>query len=243
MTAPGCHRPGACPVPGPSGVDLRHVRTVALGPGTGYHTASWARHWPSLFNTSGRGDARFSPLPTPKGPVLTLYGARSQTAALLETVFHDVHGSASRVVTRMDLAGRNLVHFELPERLVLYDLRDGALARLALQRRQLVSTSAAHYPCTREWAEVLHGRRGVGSARPVGIVWHSRVAELAKAGSALLGDLLQGQNEEVFVLFGDRLPTVDRGPYSATQSVSDLSSRKALPLVTAVAEQLGATLA
>lgn len=242
MTAPGCLRPATCPVPSPSQVDLRRLRTVGLGPGSGYWTASWAKYWPSLFNASGLGDARFSPLPGPGRPVPILYGARSQTAALLETVFHDVHESSDRLITPLHLAGRNLVEFELPERLVLYDLRDEALTGLGIERRQLVSTSPAHYACTREWADALRARRGVGAAHPVGLLWCSRVAELAKRGSLLLGDLLPGRAEEVFVLLGDRLATTAPGHYTTVERFEDLSSTPALPLVASVAEQLGATL-
>jgi RES domain len=244
VTAPGCPFPASCPVPGPSEVDLRHLRTVGLGAGRGHYTSSQSRYWPDLFNASGGGDSRFSPLTAGGTVVSTVYGARSQTAALLETVFHDIHGSVgSRIITHLDLAGRNLVDFELPERLVLWDLRDEALERLGLQRSQLVSTTAAHYPCTRQWAEALHARKGRGRAQPVGLLWHSRVAELAKGGSALFADLLPGRPEDVFVLFGDKLKTTDPNRYSVELSYDDLSSTAALPLVAAIAEQVGATLA
>ena len=221
---------------------LRRLRTVGLGPGSGYCTASWAKYWPGLFNASGLGDARFSPLQGPGRPVPVLYAGRSQTAVLLETVFHDVHETRDRLITRLGLAGRNLVEFELPERLVLYDLRDEALTDLGLERRQLVSTSAAHYACTREWAEALRARRGIGGAHPVGLLWCSRVAELAKGDSLLLADLLPGRAEEILVLFGDQLATTDPRHYLASERFEDLSLRLALPLVASVAEQLGATL-
>ena len=244
MTAPGCPGPATCPVPSPSTVHLRQLRTVGLEAGPGYHTSSQARYWPGLFNTSGRGDSRFSPFTISGKVIPTVYGACSQTVALLETVFHDVHASVgSRLITHMDLVGRNLVDFGLSERLVLYDLTDDALGRLDLQRDQLVSTTAAHYPCTREWAEALHARKGPGGSRPVGLLWNSRVAELAKGDSPLLADLLPGRPEEVFMLFGDKLTTIDPGGYSTEQRYDDLASTAALPLITAIAEQLGATLA
>ncbi|HTW06964.1 MAG TPA: RES family NAD+ phosphorylase [Acidimicrobiales bacterium] len=216
---------------------------MALVAGPGYHTSSWAKYWPLLFNASRHGNSRFSPLTTGGTVVPTVYGARSQTAALLEAVFHDVHGSVgSRLITHGDRAGRNLVDFELPDRLVLWDLRDDALVQLGLRRDQLVSTTRAHYPCTREWAEALHARKGPGGTRPVGLLWNSRVAELARGDSLLLADLLPGRPEEVFVLFGDQLPTTDPAYYAAERRYDDLSSTAALPLVAAIAEQLGATL-
>ena len=244
MTAPGCPFPAGCPVPSPSEVDLRHLRTARLEPGQGYYTSSWATYWPALFNASGRGNSRFSPLTADGAVVPTLYGAQSQTAALLETVFHDVHASSGprRLITHGNLTGRNLVDFELLDTLVLWDLRDGALESLGLQRSQLVSTTAAHYPCTRQWAEVLHARKGRGRAQPAGLLWGSRVAELAGGDSVLLADLLPGRPAEVFMLFGDRVATTDPAQYYATQRYDNLLSRDALSFVAVVAELLGATL-
>ena len=83
----------------------------------------------------------------------------------------------------------------------------------------------------------------MGAATTVGLLWRSRVAELAKHGSPLLGDLLPGASEEVFVLFGDLLTTTDAKAYRPLVESSDLSARASLPLVTSIAEQLGATLA
>lgn len=244
MTAPDCPFPATCPVPSPSGARLRHLHTTVLDASSGYHTVSSAGYWPSLFNPSGRGNSRFSPL-SANGTVLpTVYGSRTQTAALLETVFHDVHASAGRrLIYYSDLARRNMVDFELPERLVLWDLRDPALARLGLQRAELISTTAAHYPCTRQWAQVLHERKAPAGARPAGLIWDSRVAELARGDALLLADLLAGQPDEVFILFGDRVSTTGPASYSATQRYDDLSSVAALPLVGVIAEFPGATLA
>jgi hypothetical protein len=45
------------------------------------------------------------------------------------------------------------------------------------------------------------------------------------------------------MLFGDKLTTIDPGDYSTEQRYDALASTAALPLITAIAEQLGATLA
>lgn len=123
------------------------------------------------------------------------------------------------------------------------DLRDDALADLGIKRDGLVSTTAAHYPCTRQWAEMLHRRRGIGAARPVGLMWQSRVAELASGDSPLFADLLRAGPAEVFVLFGERLASTDPAAFRPSVIADDLTSPAALPLVAAIAEQLGATLA
>lgn len=243
MTAEDCPDPSACPVPGPSSVDLRHLRTVALETGERFFTAFSARHWPGLFNSSGIGQTRFAPLVNSTGAVVpTLYGARTRTAALLESVFHDVHEKAPRNITFLDLRQRGLVGLSVPERLVLVDLRDAVLDKLGVKRSQLVTSPAAHYRCTTQWAKALYGRR-VGAAQTVGLLWRSRVAELARRHSPLLADLLPGAPEEVFVLFGDLLATTDATAYGPLVESYDLSARSSLPLVANIAEQLGATLA
>lgn len=242
MTAPDCPNPGACPVPRPSSVDLRHLHTVAVGAGDRFFTAFSAAHWPKLFNDSGKGLTRFGPLAVTGSVVPTLYGARSRTAALLETAFHNVHEKAPRLITTLDLRRRGVARLTAPERLVLVDLRDAAIEQLGLKRDQLVTSTAAHYRCTAEWALALHGRR-VGPAKCVGLLWRSRVAELASQDSPLLADLLPGASEEVFVIFGDLLTTTDPKAFTPEVECDDLSAVASLPLLASIAEQLGATLA
>jgi len=148
----------------------------------------------------------------------------------------------------MALRERGLVRLTMPERIVLFDLRDEALATMGLLRHQLATTTPAHYACTQEWASALLDR-GIGRARPAGIVWHSRVAEIARLESPLFGDLLRGPTAEVFVLFGEgpaadvlgRVST-DSARYSAAVVASHLMAATALPLVAAIARELDATL-
>jgi len=97
-----------------------------------------------------------------------------------------------------------------------------------------VSTTPAHYPCTRQWALALHGRR-IGSARPVGLICSSRVAELARRYTPLLNDLLRGDRDEVFAFFADAIGSNARehfrvlieelGPDSADRFCADHETR------------------
>jgi hypothetical protein len=226
------------------------MRTHAIEAGSSFFSAFRTAH-PDLFNASGRGSTRFAPVTDTRGAdVPTLYGSASQTAALLETVFHDVHaGVRPRLITNMALRERGLVRLTTPERIVLFDLRDEALATMGLRRHQLTTTTAAHYACTQRWASALLDR-GIGRARPAGIVWHSRVAELARLESPLFGDLLRGPTAEAFVVFGEG-PVADASGRVSTGAArylpavvaSDLMAATALPLVAAIARELDATLA
>ena len=121
----------------------------------------------------------------------SMYLAATPTAALLKTVFHDVHQLSGRVIYERD-STRKVVgaHAQVPVAAALGDLRDAELERIGLARTQVVAGPAEHYPCTRRLAvaALSQPRRG----RPLsGLIWHSRQAELAAADPV-----------EVVVLFG-----------------------------------------
>ncbi len=142
--------------------------------------SAWYRVYDSIWGygepNPGFGDARFSPFDalSTAGRVPSLYLARSPTAALLETVFHDIDDTAS-VVYEHTLRERLIVAVTLDvssSPLSLVDLRDNALESLGVNRTEVASSPAEHYPCTRRIARELHA---TGAA---GIIWHSRQAEL-----------------------------------------------------------------
>ena len=191
MTAPGCLDPARCPVPDPSQVDLRRLRLVHLNEGATLHTAYARSHWPDLFNASGRGNSRFSPIANEGTHVPTMYAARAQTVALLETAFHDLHQLGVRLISeRTQLAMRGLGAISVPTGSRSSISSDAGLARVGLDRSQLVATSPQHYACTQAWAVALHERR-FGGHPAAGLLWRSRVAELAEADSMVFADLLR----------------------------------------------------
>lgn len=121
------------------------------------------------------------------------------------------------------------VHTDVP----LVDLRDEQLERLDLTRDQIVATTPAHYPCTRQWADHLLSRR-IGGVVPVGLVWHSRVAELTRDDSPLLDDLLAARTAEAVALY-------DIVPFAADGARYDtLVEGQGRLLVDDIAEQLDA---
>lgn len=147
----------------------------------------------------GYGDTRFQPFDARDGHrVPAMYIAQTDTAALLETVFHEVHHLAARQIGQSTLLGRVLAYLRVPQDLHMVDLRDPELARLGVARSELVATSAEHYPCTRRVAAALY-ERSVGATTPQGLIWHSRQAELAGGPSA-----------EVAVVYTDRVPSGGR---------------------------------
>lgn len=181
-----CPDPQHCPVI-PS---LPRIRTTTLRAGTALYRVYDAT-WGYDEHNPGYGDARFSPIddPATEDRLPSMYLAATPTAALLETVFRDVHQDSGRVVYERDLRGKLLAHMEIPVSATLGDLRDEQLDRLGLSRPQVVSSAAEHYPCTRRLAvNALTQRR---SGQLSGLIWHSRQAELAATNPV-----------EVVVLFG-----------------------------------------
>lgn len=205
------------------------------------HTAYRRDRWPELFNAAVMGNARFSPLPVGGSAIPTMYVATTQTVAFLETAFHEVHHIGTRIISeRLRLATCGLVALTIPEPTPLIDLRDEALHRVGLARAQLVATTPEHYSCTREWAAALHRRR-VGGVAPVGLLWRSRVAELAGANSLLLGDLLP-RASDVCVLFGDRVSTAPAVWEPGDPHYGGLSAGDGRLLAEQIADQLGAVI-
>lgn len=182
----------------------------------------------------GFGDTRFAPFESLETPqrVPTLYLAESLEAALLETTFHYIHEQDERVVAELQLHGRLHAHVCPPEDLYVVDLRDEQLTQLGLVRADIASSQPEHYPCTRRVAQAIHGMITSEGRRPVGIVWHSRQAELA--GRAGVNSM---------VVFADRVPhgrgswTLVRQRY-ASGALLEGAARLALD---ALAESLGVT--
>jgi hypothetical protein len=186
----------------------------------------------------GLGSTRFAPFPDEKGRFMvpSMYVAESLAAALLETAFHNVDHrmpAHDRVVFSSDLLGRLQARVRPPRPLRLLDLRDDALDKLGVQRQGVVTSSAAHYPCTRRVAQLAHRVTNFGGPFD-GIVWHSRQAELAGV-----------EPVEVAVLFCDRVPE-GRGSgwtlVEAPDSSGALLEGAGLERVDELATRLGITL-
>ena len=222
-----CPDPQGCPV-----IDvlpeLRTTTIVADTPWYRVYSATWGY---DEFNP-GYGDARFSPIDDPETSdrLPSMYLAATPAAALLETVFHDVHQSSARIVYERDLRGMLLAHVRTPVAARLGDLRDPELARLGLSREALVSTTSEHYPCTRRQAITALGQR-CGARGLHGLIWHSRQSELAGR-----------EPVEVIVVFGaERYPT-SRGHWKLFgPGASSLYEGPGRLLVDEIAESLSAT--
>lgn len=196
MSAPYPPQATACPNPQGCGVakTLKPLQPFTLTAGTRLYRV-YDGTWGYDEHNPGQGDTRFAPVddPVTNKRLPNMYLAETPTAALLETVFHDVHQAGSNVIYQEHLTRKLLAHLEVPVDATLGDLRDPQLPALGLQRHQVVSSPAEHYPCTRQLAIAALAQ----SHKPAlqGLIWHSRQAELAGKPAA-----------EVIVLFGDRYP-------------------------------------
>ncbi len=195
-----------------------------------------------MFNRSGLGDARFSPIFTDRGdPIGSAYVARSEVGALLETVMRQAWGSAPKL-RRAELEGWSLRTLVLRDDLRVADLRDDQLLRHGITRSGLVSTSNEHYRCTRQWADRLWSVT-VGGQPCAGMVWHSRMVEgAASAAGRVVASLLSGsvQAAEVAVVYdGPGSDPADR--FDVEFVYPDLSAGAGLDLVLDLADDLRCT--
>jgi hypothetical protein len=223
-----CPDPEDCPV----ATSLPRLRTSALRADTPLYRVYNAT-WGYDEHNPGYGDARFSPIDDPDSAerLPSMYLAATPTAALLETVFHDVHDAGGNVIYERDLRGKLLAQVRTPALAALADLRDSELDRLGLHRSAVVTSPAEHYPCTRRLAiaALAQPRRG----RPVqGLIWHSRQAELARADPV-----------EVIVLFGGARYPSGRGSWALFGAgASSLYDGPGRLLIDEIAENLVATI-
>lgn len=230
--------PGRAPCPIGEPAQLRQVRTTVIEPGGTWFCVYPQRWSDELFNTAGTGDARFSPLQNGMIAVPHLYLARNPVGALLETVFHEFTTANRHVSVAADLVGRGLRQVTIPDRLLLADMRDSELGRHGLGRSQLVSSTGDHYPCTRRWAHRLRSLKP-GGHQLSGIMWNSRVAEIAgSVARPTTHALLQGPSTEVCVIYGDRVRTLSLNEWNPTVSHGDLSTGSGLEFVIDLAVQL-----
>ena len=221
-----CPDPAGCPV-----LDsLPRLRTYQLPAETPMFRV-YDSTWGYDEHNPGYGDARFSPFDDPADGrrVPSMYLAATATAALLETIFHEVHHRGSRTIFERDLRHHLLAHLRVPTPARLGDLRDVELARHQIDRDQVVSSPAEHYPCTRRLAVAAYA---ASRSRPfAGLIWNSRQAELA-----------EGSTTEVVVLFGTRYPS-GRGTWTRTgPGSSNLVEGPGRLLVESIAEELDATI-
>lgn len=223
-----CPDPDGCPIT----ASLPRLRTTTLRAGSPLYRVYDAT-WGYDEHNPGYGDARFSPIDDPVTDIRlpSMYLAATPTAALLETVFHDVHQVGGRVVYERDLRGKLLAHLRLPEVAVLGDLRDPELDRLGMSRPQVVSSAAEHYPCTRRLAcaALEQPRRGRALT---GLIWHSRQAEVADSTPV-----------DVIVLFGGARYRSRRGSWPLFgPGASSLYDGPGRLLVDEIAENLSAVI-
>jgi len=186
-----CPNPSGCRV----ATTLRPLQTFTLTAGTPLYRV-YDGTWGYDEHNPGKGDTRFAPIDDPdtKKRLPNMYLGETPTTVLLESVFHDVHEDGSNVIYQQHLRQKLLAHVQVPVDATLGDLRDSQLSALGLQRHQVVSSPAEHYPCTRRLAIIALAQ--LHNPPLQGLIWHSRQAEIARKPP-----------QEVIVLFGDRYPS------------------------------------
>jgi hypothetical protein len=187
--------------------------------------------WGYDEHNPGFGDSRFAPIddPTSGRRLPNMYLGETPPTVLLETIFHDVHPTGSNVIYEQHLSEKLLAHVRVPIDATLGDLRDSQLADLGLERHEIVSSPAEHYPCTRRLAIAALAQSHTPPLQ--GLIWHSRQAELAGKPP-----------QEVIVLFGERYQS-ERGSWERFPPGSqNLYQGPGRLLVDEIAVELGAVI-
>jgi hypothetical protein len=131
MTPPYPPQVIVCPNPKGCGVAkaLPQLQTFTLTSGTPLYRV-YDGTWGYDEHNPGSGDTRFAPIDDPhtKKRLPNMYLGETPTAALLETVFHDVHEDGSNVIYEQHLSQKLLAHVQVPVDATLGDLRDSRLS-------------------------------------------------------------------------------------------------------------------
>ena len=172
-----------------------NIKLTSWGEGAAMHRVHETVYAVDQFNPSPHGNARFSPIHDPSGSVIpTLYAATTPRGALMESVFRDVpYQTGFKNVDPRRLEGRACSTLRFQTDFQLLDLSKVALRGLGIQPRQLIDTTKAHYPVTRQWAEQVYAVH----PQVQGFLWSSRQDDRALAvllfGSRVqASDLLDG---------------------------------------------------
>ena len=229
-----CPDPGSCHVVQP-GARLR-LRSHIIEAGTSWYNVS--RH-DEVFNRSGFGDSRFSPLfAADSQPIPHACLAQNHVGALLESALKDIWGTSSRV-PRSELRGRSLRRITCHENLRVVDLRDDQIHRYGIRRDHLVASPSEHYACTRRWAQ-QRNQVSIGGHPTTGFIWHSRQAEVAaEHASAPMRILLTvaEQAGHTAIIYDNN--DTGNSVFDASIVCPDLSAGSGLAFVTELAVDLG----
>lgn len=203
--------PYRVPAPPP---DCRVIQRVPLPAGATLWHAHSAASPVVRFRATGRRPGRFRPIDDGLGaPVEVWYGARSEEAAIFESVFHDVPFTADARVLPTSYVGRVVSAVTTTITLSLADLTTPGLDSLRLRRDQLIEPGPRHYTRTARWAEYI--RR---CSDAPGLLWMAR----------------RHDRVEALVLFADRLPAGTLDASASTPKPLDFGA--GLDLVLELAE-------
>lgn len=155
----------ALEIPDPARIRAGKARWAALVAGTELHRIHPEAYGASEFNGSADGNARFSPIRTPKGAIIpTIYAGQSFACAVGEIILRSpdtpagVAGSQPHIVIPSDYAHYRHSHVRLTDALCLVDLGGAGQRALGVERNALLAGPMSTYPRTRAWAEAIYAQ-------------------------------------------------------------------------------------
>lgn len=167
--------PARSPVPYPNLANPPLVDTISAG---SEFWRAYSSRGPVNFNPGKGRPTRFAPIQVRGATLSTMYVGETKSAALSESLFHDVPVTGpARRIPESRLASWTLHLLVCTRELRIARLRGPGLARIGITHGQLVESPATEYPYTAAWAEaVLESTPDVD-----GLIWTSRQDSAAAA--------------------------------------------------------------
>ncbi len=161
-------------------VDPAAIRAVTVAP------RLWWRVYrepfgPSAYNTTDKGNARFSPIKDAGGQIIpTLYCGTTPAVALMETILHDVARPSEGYILNLpapDKEFRRMACLVNVHPLQLADFTALGIRKVGLKKSEVIETDKTQYPYSRDIAQWLYRMR----PDLQGILWSSRQDDRGQA--------------------------------------------------------------
>ena len=143
------------------------------------------------------------------------FTARTEKAAALESVFHDLPHEPNPVYSRKKLSDFRMTHFVVARDLLIVELTEPELRQVKVRGRgeslhelEIIHSPPVAYPQTRAWAQHFH--RSLTSAH--GLAWRPRL----------------GGEGMSYVFFGDRLSLTDFTSVGAAVPIDSGAGRETI---------------
>jgi hypothetical protein len=188
----------------PSG-SLSAPTIFTLKKGTRVHRVYQSSFAADSFNPCAGQATRFAPVHNATGVcVPSLYAGSTIPAAIHETIFHDIAATAlTKTIPQKNILIRSHAELDVTRSIKLAYLKNPALGRWKITRKELIESGVKLYSQTGQWAAAIHHQ----FSHVDGLVWTSH----------------QCDPDQAFLFFGDRVRPSDFSIVTSRDGATDKS--------------------